>query len=248
MTIRSDGPAVLDVEGLSVSYGAVRAVRGVSLALHEDECVGVVGANGAGKSSLLGGICGLVRPAGGAVRLAGESVTGARVEDNVRRGLVLVPERRQLFASMSVRDNLLLGSYAHARDRRVPEALERVEALFPILAERREQRAGTLSGGEQQMLAIARALMGRPRLLLLDEPSMGLAPMVVEMIFRIIAEIRGQGTTVFVVEQNAAQALRLADRGYVMENGRIVFDDTAANLLVDPRVRAVYLGEEVEEV
>ena len=244
MTTRSDGPAVLDVEGLSVFYGAVRAVRGVSLALHEDECVGVVGANGAGKSSLLGGICGLVRPAGGAVRLAGENVTGARVEDNVRRGLVLVPERRQLFASMSVRDNLLLGSYAHARDRRVPEALERVEALFPILAERREQRAGTLSGGEQQMLAIGRGLMSFPRVLMVDEPSLGLAPVVVDAVADAMRELRRQGLTLLIVEQNVRLAMALADRLLIMEQGVILRETgrEAETALSQEALIAAYLG------
>ena len=244
MTTRSDRPAVLDVEGLSVSYGAVRAVRGVSLALHEDECVGVVGANGAGKSSLLGGICGLVHPAGGVVRLTGDNVTGARVEDNVRRGLVLVPERRQLFASMSVRDNLLLGSYAHGRDRRVPEALERVEALFPILAERREQRAGTLSGGEQQMLAIGRGLMSLPRVLMVDEPSLGLAPVVVDAVADAMRELRRQGLTLLIVEQNVRLAMALADHLLIMEQGVILRETgrEAEAVLSHEALIAAYLG------
>jgi branched-chain amino acid transport system ATP-binding protein len=235
-------PEVLRVEGLSVSYGSVRAVRGVSLALHEDECLGVVGANGAGKSSLLAGISGLVRPAGGRVSLGGADVTGSRTEDNVRRGLVLVPERRQLFASMSVRDNLILGSYVYGRDRRVPEELERVEALFPILAERREQRAGTLSGGEQQMLAIGRGLMSFPRVLMVDEPSLGLAPVVVDAVVDALRELRRQGLTLLIVEQNVRLAMALADHLLVMEQGAIVRETGAGSVLSQEALIAAYLG------
>ncbi len=242
MTTVTDRPTVLHVEGLSVSYGAVRAVRGVSLALHEDECLGVVGANGAGKSSLLAGISGLVRPSGGSVSLGGDDVTGSRTEDNVRRGLVLVPERRQLFASMSVRDNLLLGSYVHGRDRRVPEELERVEALFPILAERREQRAGTLSGGEQQMLAIGRGLMSFPRVLMVDEPSLGLAPVVVDAVADALRELRRQGLTLLIVEQNVRLAMALADHLLVMEQGVIVRETGAGSALSQEALIAAYLG------
>ena len=225
-----------------MSYGAVRAVRGVSLALHENECFGVVGANGAGKSSLLAGISGLVRPAGGNVSLGGEYVTGSRTEDNVRRGLVLVPERRQLFSSMSVRDNLLLGGYVHGRDRRVAEELERVEALFPILAERREQRAGTLSGGEQQMLAIGRGLMSFPRVLMVDEPSLGLAPVVVDAVVDALRELRRQGLTLLIVEQNVRLAMALADHLLVMEQGAIVRETGAGSVLSQEALIAAYLG------
>jgi branched-chain amino acid transport system ATP-binding protein len=237
-----DRPTVLHVEDLLVSYGAVRAVRGVSLALHENECFGVVGANGAGKSSLLAGISGLVRPAGGNVSLGGEYVTGSRTEDNVRRGLVLVPERRQLFSSMSVRDNLLLGGYVHGRDRRVAEELERVEALFPILAERREQRAGTLSGGEQQMLAIGRGLMSFPRVLMVDEPSLGLAPVVVDAVVDALRELRRQGLTLLIVEQNVRLAMALADHLLVMEQGAIVRETGAGSVLSQEALIAAYLG------
>jgi len=233
---------VLNVEGLSVSYGAVRAVRGVSLALHEDECLGVVGANGAGKSSLLAGISGMVRPSSGSVSLGGDDVTGSRTEDNVRRGLVLVPERRQLFSSMSVRDNLLLGSYVYGRDRRVPEELERVETLFPILAERREQRAGTLSGGEQQMLAIGRGLMSFPRVLMVDEPSLGLAPVVVDSVVDALRELRRQGLTLLIVEQNVRLAMALADHLLVMEQGVIVRETGAGSALSQEALIAAYLG------
>ena len=242
MTGEIDRPTVLHVEDLLVSYGAVRAVRGVSLALHENECFGVVGANGAGKSSLLAGISGLVRPAGGNVSLGGEYVTGSRTEDNVRRGLVLVPERRQLFSSMSVRDNLLLGGYVHGRDRRVAEELERVEALFPILAERREQRAGTLSGGEQQMLAIGRGLMSFPRVLMVDEPSLGLAPVVVDAVVDALRELRRQGLTLLIVEQNVRLAMALADHLLVMEQGAIVRETGAGSVLSQEALIAAYLG------
>lgn len=242
MTGEIDRSTVLHVEDLLVSYGAVRAVRGVSLALHENECFGVVGANGAGKSSLLAGISGLVRPAGGNVSLGGEDVTGSRTEDNVRRGLVLVPERRQLFSSMSVRDNLLLGGYVHGRDRRVAEELERVEALFPILAERREQRAGTLSGGEQQMLAIGRGLMSFPRVLMVDEPSLGLAPVVVDAVVDALRELRRQGLTLLIVEQNVRLAMALADHLLVMEQGAIVRETGAGSVLSQEALIAAYLG------
>jgi len=242
VTTMTGRPMVLNVEGLSVSYGAVRAVRGVSLALHEDECLGVVGANGAGKSSLLAGISGMVRPSSGSVSLGGDDVTGSRTEDNVRRGLVLVPERRQLFSSMSVRDNLLLGSYVYGRDRRVPEELERVETLFPILAERREQRAGTLSGGEQQMLAIGRGLMSFPRVLMVDEPSLGLAPVVVDSVVDALRELRRQGLTLLIVEQNVRLAMALADHLLVMEQGVIVRETGAGSALSQEALIAAYLG------
>ena len=238
----SDRPVLVQVDGLAVSYGAVRAVRGVSLALHRDECLGVVGANGAGKTSLLAAITGLVRPAAGSVSLDDEPITGSKAEANVRRGLVLVPERRQLFASMSVRDNLLLGSYVLGRDRRVLEQLERVEALFPILAERRDQRAGTLSGGEQQMLAIGRGLMSFPRVLMVDEPSLGLAPVVVDAVADALRELRRQGLTLLIVEQNVRLAMALADHILVMEQGVIVHEAGAGASLDQEALLAAYLG------
>ncbi len=238
----SDRPVLVQVDGLAVSYGAVRAVRGVSLALHRDECLGVVGANGAGKTSLLAAITGLVRPAAGSVSLDDEPITGSKAEANVRRGLVLVPERRQLFASMSVRDNLLLGSYVLGRDRRVLEQLERVEALFPILAERRDQRAGTLSGGEQQMLAIGRGLMSFPRVLMVDEPSLGLAPVVVDAVADALHELRRQGLTLLIVEQNVRLAMALADHLLVMEQGVIVHEAGAGASLDQEALLAAYLG------
>ena len=237
---------MLEVTNAVVRYGAITALQGISFDVREGEIVTLLGANGAGKSTTLRMLSGLHAPVEGRIVFEGRDVTMTKAHQFMALGIGHVPEGRRIFPQMSVEENLEMGAFA--RRGSYSDDIERMYAMFPILKDRRKQMGGNLSGGEQQMLAIARALMGRPRLLLLDEPSMGLAPVVVEMIFRIIAEIRGQGTTVFVVEQNAAQALRLADRGYVMENGRIVFDDTAANLLVDPRVRAVYLGEEVEEV
>ncbi len=242
MTIATDRPTMLRVDAICVSYGAVRAVRGVSLAIHQEECLGVVGANGAGKSSLLAGISGLVRPAAGSVVLGGEDITGSRTEANVRRGLVLVPERRQLFASMSVRDNLLLGSYVRGRDRSVLEELGRVEELFPILAERREQRAGTLSGGEQQMLAIGRGLMSLPRVLMVDEPSLGLAPVVVDAVVEALRELHRQGLTLIIVEQNVRLAMALADHLLVMEQGAIVRETAVGDDLSQETLVAAYLG------
>ncbi|MDA8312970.1 MAG: ABC transporter ATP-binding protein [Actinomycetota bacterium] len=242
MTTATERPAVLKVEDLSVAYGAVRAVRGVSLALRQAECLGVVGANGAGKTSLLAGICGLVRPAGGSVSLDDVAIGGLKVEETVRRGLVLVPERRQLFASMSVRDNLLLGSYVLGRERKVPQQLERVEELFPTLARRREQRAGTLSGGEQQMLAIARGLMSTPRVLMVDEPSLGLAPVVVDAVVDALRELRRQGLTLLIVEQNVRLAMALADRLLVMEQGVVVRQTSADAVLDEEALVAAYLG------
>ena len=242
MTTATERPAVLKVEDLSVAYGAVRAVRGVSLALRQAECLGVVGANGAGKTSLLAGICGLVRPAGGSVSLDDVAIGGLKVEETVRRGLVLVPERRQLFASMSVRDNLLLGSYVLGRERKVPQQLERVEELFPTLARRREQRAGTLSGGEQQMLAIARGLMSTPRVLMVDEPSLGLAPVVVDAVVDALRELRRQGMTLLIVEQNVRLAMTLADHLLVMEQGVIVREAGVGSALSQEALIAAYLG------
>jgi len=242
VTTATDRPVALKVDDLSVAYGAVRAVRGVSLSLRQGECLGVVGANGAGKTSLLAGICGLVRPAGGRVALDDKAIGGLKVEETVRRGLVLVPERRQLFASMSVRDNLLLGSYVLGRERKVPEQIERVEELFPMLAQRREQRAGTLSGGEQQMVAIARGLMSSPRVLMVDEPSLGLAPVVVDAVVDALRELRRQGMTLLIVEQNVRLAMALADRLLVMEQGAVVRQTAADVALDEETLVAAYLG------
>ena len=235
--------ALLEVDDIEVRYGAIRALNGVTLSVDEGEVVTLLGANGAGKSTTLRTISGLLRPVSGDVRFAGESIVGAAAHEIVGLGVSHVPEGRHIFPRMSVLENLDMGAF---RDRRnVGADRDRVFSLFPRLAERRKQLGGTLSGGEQQMLAIARALMARPRLLLLDEPSMGLAPLVVETIFEVIATISGEGVTVLLVEQNAAQALRLAVRGYVLETGSVAMADDAATLLADDRVRQAYLGEDI---
>jgi branched-chain amino acid transport system ATP-binding protein len=232
---------MLDVSDVEVRYGAIRALRGVSLTIDEGEIVALLGANGAGKTTTLRTISGLNRPVRGTMHFRGKAIERTPPHEIVGLGISHVPEGRRIFPQMSVMENLEMGAYLSRR--RFNEDLKRVFGLFPILEQRRKQTGGTLSGGEQQMLAIGRALMSSPRLLLLDEPSMGLAPMVVKTIFKIIREIRESGTTILLVEQNAAQALGLADRGYVLENGAIVMSDSADVLLRDPRVRAAYLGE-----
>ncbi len=235
---------MLEVHDAVVRYGAITALHGVSFDVEEGEIVTLLGANGAGKTTTLRMLSGLHAPQGGRILFEGHDVTSTKAHQFTSLGIGHVPEGRRIFPQMTVEENLEMGAFG--RRGSYGDDMERMYETFPILKERRKQIGGNLSGGEQQMLAIGRALMGRPRLLLLDEPSMGLAPMIVDTIFRIIGEIRASGTTVFLVEQNAAQALRLADRGYVMENGRIVFADSATNLLTDARVRAVYLGEDVE--
>ena len=232
---------MLEVSDAVVRYGAITALHGITFNVEQGEIVTLLGANGAGKSTTLRMLSGLHAPASGTVTFDGADVTHTKAHDMTALGISHVPEGRRIFPQMSVEENLEMGAFG--RKGSYSDDLEKMYETFPILRDRRKLIGANLSGGEQQMLAIARALMARPRLLLLDEPSMGLAPMIVETIFRIIGEIRAEGTTVFLVEQNAAQALRLADRGYVMENGRIVFTDTAAKLLTDQRVREVYLGE-----
>lgn len=235
---------MLKVTNAVVRYGAVEALHGISFEVRTGEIVTILGANGAGKSTTLRMLSGLHKPSSGAIEFEGRDITDTKAHKFVELGICHVPEGRRIFPQMTVLENLEMGAFARRGSH--AEELERMFEIFPILKERRHQVGSNLSGGEQQMLAIARALMGTPRLLLLDEPSMGLAPKFVEMIFQIIAEIRSQGTTILVVEQNAVQTLRLADRGYVMENGRIAFTDDASKLLIDPRVRAVYLGEAVD--
>jgi branched-chain amino acid transport system ATP-binding protein len=235
---------MLEVKDAVVRYGAITALHGISFEVAQGEIVTLLGANGAGKTTTLRMLSGLHAPSGGQIMFEGQDVTKVKAHQFSSLGISHVPEGRRIFPQMSVEENLEMGAFG--RSGGISDDMEKMYGIFPILKDRRKQMGANLSGGEQQMLAIARALMARPRLLLLDEPSMGLAPMIVETIFRIIGDIRGEGTTVFLVEQNAAQALRLADRGYVMENGRIVFTDTAKNLLHDERVRAVYLGESVE--
>ncbi len=231
----------LDIRDVSVTYGVVRALDGVSLSVAEGEIVALVGSNCAGKSTLMNAIMGVVRPSRGTITFGGSPLGGLAVEAVVRRGVVLVPEGRGILGSLTVRENLRLGAYQR-RDARIAADLDQVAARFPVLRERLGQKAGSLSGGEQQMLAIARALMARPRLLLLDEPSLGLAPVVIASIFDMIASLARDGVTVLLVEQNAAEALRLADRAYVLETGRVVLEGEASDLLQHERVREAYLG------
>lgn len=235
---------MLELADLRVRYGAIEAVKGVTITVGEGEIVTLVGANGAGKSTTLRAISGLIRPAGGSIRFRGQRIDGLPAHRIARVGIGHAPEGRRVFARLTVRENLEMGAFARSKGTDLGPDFQRVHALFPILKERERQAAGTLSGGEQQMLAIARALMARPQLLLLDEPSMGLAPIVVERIFETIAEINRQGVAVLLVEQNAQMALALAVRGYVLESGEIVLADSGEALLGNPQVRKVYLGEE----
>jgi len=232
--------ALLSVSSVHVAYGKVEAVRSVSLEVAGNEIVTIVGANGAGKTTLLNAIMGIL-PLTGRVTFAGDDIAGLEIEDRVAAGLSLVPEHRELFASMSVEDNLQLGAFRIAKPAKA-RSFERVYTLFPRLKERRRQLAGTLSGGEQQMLAMGRALMGAPKLLMLDEPSLGLAPIIVADIFRTIGELRASGVSVLLVEQNAQAALKIADRAYVMELGEFILNGPASDIAANQRVAASYLG------
>ena len=234
---------VLAVEALHVRYGAIHGLQGVSLEVLPGEVVALIGANGAGKTTTLRAVSGLVKPSSGRVRLLGEDVTGKPAERLVGRGLAHAPEGRGIFANLTVRENLDLGAYRRRDRDGIRADRERGLALFPILAERATQLAGTLLGGEQQMLAVARALMSRPKLLLLDEPSLGLAPQVAETIFRTLEEIHRSGVSILLVEQNAARALALADRAYVLETGQVAMQGSGADLLASAEVRRAYLGE-----
>jgi branched-chain amino acid transport system ATP-binding protein len=234
--------SLLELSGIDVVYGDLPALRGVDLALEAGETLSVVGANGAGKTTLLRTISGLMRPRRGELRFEGEPIDRLACHRIVERGVVHVPEGRKVFGSLTVRENLELGSYTRAAKARRADSLERVFTLFPRLRERSGQAAGTLSGGEQQMLAIGRALMTLPKLLMLDEPSLGLAPLIVKEIFRIIGEINRAGTTVLLVEQNTRQALALSRRGYVLENGRVALSGSGETLLGNEHVRRAYLG------
>lgn len=234
---------LLAIERLSVAYGAIQALREVTLHIDAGEIVTLIGANGAGKTTLLRAISGLLKPTGGTMLWQGrQSLVGLRPHVIVREGISHSPEGRQVFAAMSVRENLLLGAYQQRDRAEIHANMSRVYALFPVLGERMHQKAGTLSGGEQQMLAMGRALMAKPKLLLLDEPSLGLAPVVVRRIFEIIRQLNEEGTTIFLVEQNAHMALRVAHRAYVMQTGQVIMADSAANLLRSPEVKAAYLG------
>ncbi len=237
--------SLLQVKGLEVRYGGIRAVKGIDLAVEEGELVCLIGANGAGKTTTLKAICGLLPARAGSVHYAGAEISGAPVHELPRKGLVMVPEGRGVFGQLTVAENLAMGAFVRDDAAGVKSDLERTYGIFPRLKERRAQTAGTLSGGEQQMLAIGRALMARPKLLLLDEPSMGLAPRLVAQIFDIVREIALQGVTILLVEQNARLALEVANRGYVMESGSITLADEAQKLLADPKVREAYLGEGV---
>jgi ABC-type branched-subunit amino acid transport system ATPase component len=235
-------PALLRAEGLTAGYGKLPILHGVTLEVREGEMVCVIGPNGAGKSTSFKTIVGFLRPTRGRVTFDGGDITGLRPDQVLRIGLAYVPQGRIVFPQMTVLENLEMGAYIERDGRRIREARERVYALFPILAERRRQRAGTMSGGEQQMVAIARALMTTPKLVLLDEPSLGLSPKFVSLIFERLAEMRRAGYTLMVVEQNAARALAVADRGYVLELGRNRFEGTGQGLLADPEVKRLYLG------
>jgi branched-chain amino acid transport system ATP-binding protein len=234
--------ALLEVENLVALYGRITALEGVSLTVEEGEIVTLIGANGAGKTTTLRAISGLVRPASGAIRFDGRDITKLAPSAIVRAGIGHAPEGRRVFARMTVRENLELGAYTRRSRAEIASDLERVLTVFPRLRERFEQKAGTMSGGEQQMLAMARALMSRPRLLLLDEPSLGLSPLLVQTIFGVIREINARGTTILLIEQNASQALAVANRGYVLEVGRVAQSGLASELAASEAVRAAYLG------
>nr|WP_027718202.1 ABC transporter ATP-binding protein [Desulfovirgula thermocuniculi] len=234
---------MLRLRGVHVSIGEITIIHDVSLEVRKGEVVALLGSNGAGKTTLFKAIAGVIKPSRGAIEFEGEEIQHLPADKVVQRGLVLCPEGRQLFPQLSVYKNLLLGAYVRRKEKKkVEQTLEWVYALFPILRERREQPAGTLSGGEQQMLAIGRALMSGPKVLLLDEPTMGLAPLVVARIAEVIKEISKAGTTVFLSEQNAHMALKITERGYVLENGRVVLEGPSARLIEDPVVKRAYLG------
>lgn len=236
--------AMLEVENIHSYYGNIHALKGVSLTVDKGEIVTLIGANGAGKSTTLRSITGIMKPRDGHVRLEGQDLARYKPHEIVYKGVAMVPEGRRIFARLSVSENLDMGAYSRKSNQEIAEDLERIFTLFPRLRERRNQVAGTLSGGEQQMLATGRALMSRPSLLLMDEPSMGLAPVLVELIFDIIQKINQEGTTILLVEQNALMALSIAHRAYVLQSGEIVLSDKAENLKKNPTVQKVYLGME----
>jgi branched-chain amino acid transport system ATP-binding protein len=233
---------VLKVSGLKVAYGGIQAVKGVSFEVNEGELVSLIGANGAGKTTTLKAITGIQPVGAGDIEYLGKLIKGQGAWDLVKQGLVMVPEGRGVFSRMSITENLQMGAFVRD-DAEIEADIEKVFTIFPRLKERRHQLAGTMSGGEQQMLAMGRALMARPKVLLMDEPSMGLSPIMVDKIFEVVGDIHKQGTTILLVEQNASRALQLADRGYVMESGEITMSGEAKALLSDPKVRAAYLGE-----
>jgi branched-chain amino acid transport system ATP-binding protein len=234
--------AFLEVEDIHTYYGNIQALKGISIEVNEGECVTLIGSNGAGKSTTLRSISGLTPPRKGAIRLDGQDISLLPAQEIVRLGICQSPEGRRCFSRMTVRENLELGAFLRRDSANIIEDMDRVFALFPRLKEREVQKAGTMSGGEQQMLAIGRAMMGRPKLLLLDEPSMGIAPILVERIYETIAEINKQGTTILLVEQNANFALDVSQRGYVLETGKVVMSDESASLRTNPEVQKAYLG------
>ena len=236
-----DSPALLEISGLTAGYGRIQALHGIDLRMQAGQLVALVGANGAGKTTLLKTISGVIRSRGGSVRMLGKDITGDTPDHRVRRGISQVPEGRQVFGALSVEDNLRLGAYIR-RDADRAGDMERMYGLFPILKEKRRLPAGTLSGGQQQMLAMARALMCRPKVLLLDEPSMGLAPLLVKEIFEVVVRLKNEGVPILLVEQNAHAALAIADYAYVLETGKIATEGPGALLLEDDKVRAAYLG------
>jgi branched-chain amino acid transport system ATP-binding protein len=235
----------LEVRDLTVAYGAIQAVRGVSFSIERGQIVSLIGSNGAGKTTTLRTISGLLRPVSGEVLLDGEAIHRLPAHEILARGVAHSPEGRRLFARMTVEENLLLGAYTRRDEAGIAQDLDRIFALFPVLGERRANKAGLFSGGEQQMLAIGRALMSRPKLLMLDEPSMGLSPIMTQKIFATVRELQAEGTTVLLVEQNALAALALSDRAYVIDLGRTTLSGSGPELLADPRVQEAYLGESV---
>jgi branched-chain amino acid transport system ATP-binding protein len=234
---------LLKISGLQVAYGGIQAVKGVDFEVREGELVSLIGSNGAGKTTTMKAITGMLPLAGGDIEYLGKSIKGQGPWDLVKQGLAMVPEGRGVFTRMSITENLLMGAFVRKDKAGIAEDVEKVFTIFPRLRERKDQLAGTMSGGEQQMLAMGRALMSRPKLLLLDEPSMGLSPIMVDKVFEVVRDVYAQGVTVLLVEQNASRALALADRGYVMESGLITMSGNGQDLLADPKVRAAYLGE-----
>lgn len=234
---------LLKITGLQVAYGGIKAVKGVDLHVNEGELVTLIGSNGAGKTTTMKAITGSLPLAAGDIEYLGKSIKGKGAWDLVKDGLAMVPEGRGVFARMTIIENLQMGAYIRTDKPEIAADMEKMFTIFPRLRERKDQLAGTMSGGEQQMLAMGRALMSRPKVLLLDEPSMGLSPIMVDKIFEVVKDVSGQGVTILLVEQNASRALGIADRGYVMESGSVTMNGDAKELLIDPRVRAAYLGE-----
>lgn len=238
---------MLKIDNLTVAYGGIEALKGINLEVEEGKIVTLIGANGAGKSTTLRSIMGLVKPKGGTISYMGENLLGTKTQGIVKKGVTLVPEGRRVFPNLSVLENLKIGAYIRTDEKGIKDDLEWVYSLFPILKERSWQLAGTLSGGEQQMLAVGRALMSRPKLMMMDEPSLGLAPLIVKDIFNIIKEVNNQGVTILLIEQNANAALHIADIGYVLETGEIKMKGTGAELLANPDVKKAYLGETAQK-